>query len=253
MNKIPHMYSTKQMEEIENFITEKFGESSMIAHEIESEYVHTDTMIVTAENGGKAFVTFGMGAREMESPFGAKRCELVMFSGENFDIQSDEFHIIATEITRISKFPFREDTWIGMGHTLDTSAKFKETFGYEYFAFKKLPFRTHLSGIDEEIEFLQLIPIYEEEREWCVRNHTIALMDILNERYDGKEAEVDFKREMIIPEEIDEDDVDECNLRAFLDIDIHTYYELCDYIKSSTDRGINLSCEMIDEWIAEHR
>ena len=138
MNKIPHMYSARQMEEIENFITDKFGDSAYIAHEAESEYIHTDTMIVTTENGGQAFVTFGMGARKMDTPFGEKRCELVMLTGESFDIQSDEWPIIALELTSISKFPFREDTWIGRGHTMNASDKFKETFGYEYFAFEKM-------------------------------------------------------------------------------------------------------------------
>lgn len=41
-------YTPKQMDAIQEFIEENFGEIEYIAHEIESTYVHTDTAIVAS-------------------------------------------------------------------------------------------------------------------------------------------------------------------------------------------------------------
>ena len=66
MDKLPIMYDDRQMNKIQKFITENFGEESeFMSHEIYSEYVHTDVQISTNEKGVKSFVTFGMSAREM--------------------------------------------------------------------------------------------------------------------------------------------------------------------------------------------
>ena len=45
-------YTPKQMEEIIGFIEENFGEGEFIAHETESEYVHTDVNISDDETKG---------------------------------------------------------------------------------------------------------------------------------------------------------------------------------------------------------
>ena len=79
-------YTPKQMEEIIGFIEENFGEGEFIAHERESEYVHTD---VNISNDGemKNFVTFGMGAGRMNAPVEPfERIELIMNASQDVDI-----------------------------------------------------------------------------------------------------------------------------------------------------------------------
>ena len=79
MKKTPYLYNTVQSEEIQEFISNNFGKDcGYIAHEIKSEYVHTDTMLIAPQNTDRTFVTFGMGTRKMNTPNNAKRCELVM-------------------------------------------------------------------------------------------------------------------------------------------------------------------------------
>ena len=67
---LPAMYTPEQLLEIQNFIKANFGsnETDYIAHEMESEYVHTDVLIVDNQVDLKVFASIGMGAREMNSP-----------------------------------------------------------------------------------------------------------------------------------------------------------------------------------------
>lgn len=253
MKNIPITYTAKQSEEIQNFISDHFGEDfDSIVHEIKSDYVHTDIMCLT-DKEKNTFVTFGMGARKMNTPVKTNRCELVMFASSDIELSSKERCIIYNELVSISKFPFREETWLGNGHTMSASNAFKETFGYDYFALIKVPFSTKLTELDGEVTFLLLVPIYEKEREWCVNNHTLAFTDRLNEKYDGKEFDVKFKREMLIPEDIDEDEIFDYNMVIHFGIDMPTYFKLCEYIERASDQGMEITEELIQNWIKINR
>ena len=253
MNKTPIMYTDKQFEELEKHLEENFGSHyDYIVHEIESEYVHTDTFALKTNDGDKIFVTCGMGARAMETPYGCRRCELVMHARNRLPVTSETAMILAGELTKISKFPFREDTWFGTGHTMDVSKKFKETFGYDYVAFMKLPHSASLTGIKEDVDFLLAIPIYEEEREWCVENHTLAFLEKLNEKFEGKELHADFKRELFIPGPLDEDEMYDYNVMTVLGIDKPTLQKLCDYLDEQDQNGIEVTYDMIGKWVFEN-
>ena len=254
MNKTPIMYNDKQFKELENFIEENFGSHyDYIVHEIESEYVHTDTFALKSKDGNKIFVTCGMGARAMNTPFGLKRCELVIQARSRLPVTTENAMILAGELTKISKLPFREDTWLGTGHTMYASEEFKEAFGYDFFAFKKLSISANLTGIDEDIDFLILVPIYAEERQWCVNNHTLAFLDRLNEKYDGTEFNADVQREILLPEDIDEDEIDDDNFMTVLGIDSPTFNKLCEYIVTANDKGIEITNETINNWIKSNK
>ena len=55
MAKTLYLYTDLQMEEIQNFITEKFGDDDgYVSHEIVSEYVHTDSVMVSPEGERRA-------------------------------------------------------------------------------------------------------------------------------------------------------------------------------------------------------
>ncbi len=253
MNKTPIMYTDKQFEELENFIEENFGSHyDYIVHETTSEYVHTDTFALKSKDGNKIFVTCGMGARAMNTPFGLKRCELVMHARSRLPVTSETAMILAGELTKISKFPFREETWLGTGHTMDVSKKFKEAFGYDYVAFMELPHSASLTGIKEDVDFLLAIPIYEAEREWCVENHTLAFLEKLNEKFEGKELYADFKRELFIPEPLDEDELYDYNVMTVLGIDKPTLQKLCDYLDEQDQNGIEVTYDMIGKWVSEN-
>lgn len=253
MNKTAIMYTDKQFEELENFIEENFGSHyDYIVHELTSEYIHTDTFLLKSLCGEKIFVTCGMGARTMTTPNGFIRCELIMKASKKFVSTRKEGMILASELTRISKFPFREDTWLGTGHTIDVSKEFRETFGYDFFAFMKLPISAELSGMKENINFLLVIPMYEAEREWCVKNHTLAFLEKLNEKHKGKEVYADFKREIFIPDDLDEEELADYGAMTALGIDKQTLQKLCDFLEVQEKNGIEITYDMIGKWVKEN-
>ena len=254
MNTTPIMYNNKQFETLEEYIAEKFGARyDSIFHEITSEYVHTDTFIIKTPTGEKQFITCGMGAREMNTPNNFKRCELVMLASNRFVVTREEARVLSAELVRISKFPFRNETWLGTGHTIDTSENFKETFGFDYFAFLKLPLSASIPGIDDYINFLLVVPIYEGEREWCVNNHTLAFLEKLGEKYNGQELYTDSKREPFVPDDLDGDELYDYNLMTTLGIDKPTLHKLCEYLDEQEQNGIEITYEMIGEWVAKNQ
>ena len=62
-NKLLHEYSSEQMDMVMDFIEEKFGKGERnsddcVAHELTSEYVHTD-VVITENDDYQHFVTCG--------------------------------------------------------------------------------------------------------------------------------------------------------------------------------------------------
>lgn len=251
MNKLPVLYTEEQLSELEAFTENNIGSHyDGVMHEIVSEYVHSDVFAVK-RCGFKAFVTRGMGARAMNSPTKTKRCELMLSLSEKTPVESKESVCVAAELTRMSKFPFKENTWFGNGHTMDTSKQFREIFGYSFLAFRKIKDEAKLSEIDEKINFLEAIPIYEEERNWCVENSTNVLIDRLYEKYGDDITRADFKREMLLPE-VTEDELFDYQLMSVFGIDFNTLQKLYDYIEECEEKGIELEYEDIEKWVTKN-
>ena len=51
--------------------------------------------------------------------------------------------------------------------------------------------------------FLEIIPIYADEREWIVKNNSFIYLALLNIKFGNKMCLVDVKREHYIPSEED--------------------------------------------------
>ena len=195
------IYTPKQMEEIIEIISENFGAGEFIAHETKSEYVHTDVNI-SDDGEMKNFVTFGMGAGRMNAPVESfERIELVMNASQDVDII-----VPLGEIVRLSKYPFRNDTWLGMGHTVNFTDDFKKAFGYEYvlLAPSSLVFSPRDTTNDvKNVIFLTVVPIYKDEREWIVENNSFVYLDLLYNKFGDDIFKVDVKREHYIPSNAD--------------------------------------------------
>ena len=181
-------YTPEQMEEIIEFIAKNYEGDGYIAHETESDYVHTDVNI-SADGKMRKFVTFGMGAAKMNSPFEEfTRVELVMSSSLDTDITSRTGRDLLSGLIDLSKYPFRNDTWFGWGHTVDVSKSFAEAFGYEFVLLAPTShvFSPHDTTNDvKNVMFLEIIPIYADERKWIVENDSFVYMDLL---YTEREA-----------------------------------------------------------------
>jgi len=196
------LYNPVQLEQIQEFIYDTFGgeEDGLIAHELTSEYVHTDVQIVAPEGRSRTFVTFGMGAREMNGPHpDLCHVELMMCTSKDLDIYSEDAMKIANELVSLSKFPFRKNTWLHHGHTIEASDTFRETFGFDAFAFISVDF-TKIDGIGE-VNFLLTIPIHKEEREWIMETDTFEGHLMLEEVFGNQLYFADSGRNAFIPDE----------------------------------------------------
>lgn len=181
MIELPAIYTPEQLIEIQNYIAANFGsnETDYIAREIESNYIHTDVLIIDNKNDLKVFASMGMGARAMNTPDNDfNNIELMCFASQDLDVSSEETLLIANAIVRTTKFPFSDNTWFGPGHTINVSDDFKEQFGYDYFLFLYSGFTTVISGIGN-VNYLILIPLYSEERDWIVKNGSTVFLEKL--------------------------------------------------------------------------
>lgn len=252
MDKQPIWYTEEQENEIQAFIALHFGESDFISHELESEYVHTDTALIAPEGQSRTFVTFGMGARPMHSPTQVKRIELAISASPAVDVHSKDAFLLAGEVTHISKYPFREDTWLGEGHTLNASEDFKERFGYAYFAFWDLGLSFRPAGMEDDVQFLALVPLYEEEREWIVNNDSIAFMYHLYDVYGDKMFCADLPRDVCIPD-WDEDEQREQVLMRELNLNLETLYALYERMAAAEENGEEVTNDTIAALLEELR
>ena len=205
INEYCHMYTAEQIDSVMDFIEEKFGgggkRRGQVSHEITSEYIHTDVAI-TRNKDYQHFVTCGMGVREMSNWMimaeeELKRLEVFFILSRKYKLSEKDKLILCAELTRITKYPFRNNTFFGPGHTIDASKEFKQRFGYDYFLFF-LPVEKMCVENIGDVHFIPLIPIYEEEREWMVKNDSFEWLLGAAETLDDI-FKIDNKREVFIP------------------------------------------------------
>lgn len=185
MIELPTMYTPEQLMEIENYIATNFGSNATdyVAHEIESKYVHTDILIIDNPKDLKVITSIGMGARRMDAPNDSfKNIEIMGFTSKKLKLKSKEELLLANEIIRLTKLPFSNNTWFGPGHTVNASRKFQEAFGYDYFLLAYSGFSVEISDIGN-INFLTLIPLYENERNFIVENGDTEYLEKLLDEY----------------------------------------------------------------------
>lgn len=193
--KKPVCYTPRQAEQMQEFIEETFGDGDegIIGHEIKSEYVHTDVLAVTTGEGDTCFATCGMGARQTNAPLPSLcRTELLMYASEEVAHSSREEAVIMGELQRLSKYPFKNNTFFGPGHTIDASAHFAQTFGFSAFVF--LPFETVEPEDLGQVQFLLAVPIYQEERKRMMEDDPFRVIRQLQEAYEEELYHADSKR-----------------------------------------------------------
>lgn len=200
-------YTPKQMNRVTDFIKEKFGDGNSqevgwIIHEIKSEYVHVD-VDVTGNEDFQYFVTFGMGSREMSDYVTymeeeLSRLELNIMLSIEYKLTDKDKLLIASELQKIAKYPFRENTFFAPGHTINVSKEFKKKFGYDYVLFFVPTESLFVEGLGK-VHFIPLIPIYEQEREWMAKNNSFDWLIPFFETHDMDSIVLDKQREIFIP------------------------------------------------------
>ncbi len=200
-----YLYSEDEMRVVENHIREYIGSFDSVFHEIVSEDIHVDIIIVPPANGRNHYTvtTLGMGAYLMDIPKKFQdsvcpRIELAItlpatwdFSEEAMQDESNYWPIRL--LKNLAHLPIYCDTFLAPTHTVDNEDFYGNTkfsgvvldFLQDYFPLDDDDaYKAHYCDISEDegsVQFLQVIPLYKEELDYAVENGSPSLFDIMEE------------------------------------------------------------------------
>lgn len=187
-------YNPDEMKCIEDFVEENIGEISNVFHEIVSPDIHVDILIVppTEKRDFYSLVTMGMGAHKMNVPEELEdaeidRAELIISLPKDWDIQSEEekWYWPLRCLKALARLPINEDSWLGWGHTIANGEPYAENTGFNGVVLFDSPLIDDEAVCElpngERVTFYQVIPLYEDEMDYKIRNDGDALLDLLLE------------------------------------------------------------------------
>lgn len=187
----PEVYDEEEVEALDAHIEKYFGASENVFHEIVSPDIHVDIYVIepTPERNFYTLITVGMGAHLMDVPeeldeYKLKRAEMVIYLPADWDIYNgdEEYYWPLRWLKILARLPIKHDTWLGWGHTVPNGGPFADN--------------TLLSGVmlinpedveegaaicelpnGEEVNFYQVIPVYEEEMNYKIEHGAEGLLD----------------------------------------------------------------------------
>ncbi|MCL2032857.1 MAG: suppressor of fused domain protein [Methanomassiliicoccaceae archaeon] len=195
---LPELYTEHEMEAVESHIAAKFGDFKNVFHEIFSPDIHVDICIVdpAPRRNYYTLVTMGMGAHRMKVPRelrgkGLDRAEVLIALPPDWDIQNEDenWYWPIRCLKSIARLPGDNRTWLGYGHTVSNEEPYADNtelcgalitmpylFGQEA-AVCSLP-----NG--DEINFYQVLPLYEDEMDFKIEHGAEALEDLFPKDFD---------------------------------------------------------------------
>ena len=209
---LPEVYSEQEMEAIEAHINARFGRFDNVFHEIVSPDIHVDICVIKpeAERNYYTLVTMGMGAHRMNVPreLNAKafeRAELLIALPPDWEIEnSDEkWYWPLRWLKVLARLPGEHNTWLGYGHTVPNGQPFAENtklcgvlLTMPYF-FGTQAASCNLPG-GGEVNFYQVLPVYEEEMNFKIEHGAEALENLFPDDFD---LVVDIARKSVVDED----------------------------------------------------
>ncbi len=187
----PEMYSEKEMETVDRFINQSYGEFPVVFHEKVSPDIHVDICIIppTEERNYYTLVTMGMGAHKMNTPpelaqYKLERAELLITLPADWEVRSpDEIWYWPIRLLKsTARLPIACDTWLGWGHTVDNGKAYADNTEFcGALLIDPMTGKNNLCMLPngESVNFYQLIPIYREEMEYKIENDTDKLLQLM--------------------------------------------------------------------------
>ena len=190
----PELYTEEEMSAIEEHIKNTFGEFENVFHELVSPDIHVDICIVppTEERDYYTLVTMGMGAHRMNVPeelaeYKLERAELAIalpadWKLDQESMKDEKWYWPIRLLKSLARLPIASDTWLGFGHTMDNKENFAENTKL-CAAILTGPQSTEEGGEvctlpgGEEVNFYQVIPLYEDELDYKLEHDVDALLD----------------------------------------------------------------------------
>ena len=189
----PEVYTEEEMEAVEGHIQQYFGEFEQVFHELASPDIHVDICIVPPSEGRGYYtlVTMGMGAHRMNVPeelaeYKLERAELAIalppdWKLDEESLKDERWYWPIGLLKVLARLPISNDTWLGFGHTMDKQSPFAEDTKL------KAAILTGPQGVEEggevctlpsgeEVNFYQVIPLYQDEMEYKMEHDADALL-----------------------------------------------------------------------------
>ena len=190
----PEVYTEEEMEAVEGHIQQYFGKFENVFHELVSPDIHVDICMVppTEERDYYTLVTMGMGAHRMNVPeelaeYKLERAELAIalpadWKLDQESMKDEKWYWPIRLLKSLARLPIASDTWLGFGHTMDNQEDFAENTKL-CAAILTGPQGTQdgsevcpLPG-GEEVNFYQVIPLYEDELDYKLEHDADALLN----------------------------------------------------------------------------
>ena len=190
----PEVYTEEEMEAVEEHIEQYFGKFENVFHELVSPDIHVDICIVppTEERDYYTLVTMGMGAHRMNVPeelaeYKLERAELAIalpadWKLDQESMKDEKWYWPIRLLKSLARLPINCDSWLGHGHTVENREPFADN--------TKLCTATLIGpqGTEdgsevctlpggEEVNFYQVIPLYEDELDYKLEHDVDALLD----------------------------------------------------------------------------
>ena len=193
-NSEPEVYSEDEMSAIEQHIKNTFGEFENVFHELVSPDIHVDICVVppSEERDYYTLVTMGMGAHRMNVPeelaeYKLERAELAIALPSDWkldeeSLKDERWYWPIGLLKVLARLPISNDTWLGFGHTMDNKENFAENTKL-CAAILTGPQSTEEGGEvctlpgGEEVNFYQVIPLYEDELDYKLEHDVDALLN----------------------------------------------------------------------------
>jgi len=195
---LPELYTEEEWDAVDMHIASNFGNYENVFHEIVSPDIHVDIYIVdpTPERNYYTLVTMGMGAHRMNVPKELRkdkldRAEIMICLPPDWDIKNDDerWYWPIRWLKILARLPGEYDTWLGYGHTVPNEEPFADntklcgvmlTMVYQFSPAASLCVLPN----GDEVNFYQMLPIYQEEMDFKLENDAEALEDLFTDDFD---------------------------------------------------------------------
>ena len=190
----PEVYTEEEMEAVEEHIEQYFGKFENVFHELVSPDIHVDICVVppSEERDYCTLVTMGMGAHRMNVPeelaeYKLERAELAIalpadWKLDQESMKDEKWYWPIRLLKSLARLPINCDSWLGHGHTVENREPFADN--------TKLCTATLIGPQDtedgsevctlpggEEVNFYQVIPLYEDELDYKLEHDVDALLN----------------------------------------------------------------------------
>ena len=190
----PEVYTEEEMEAVEGHIEQYFGKFENVFHELVSPDIHVDICVVppSEERDYCTLVTMGMGAHRMNVPeelaeYKLERAELAIalpadWKLDQESMKDEKWYWPIRLLKSLARLPINCDSWLGHGHTVENREPFADN--------TKLCTATLIGPQDtedgsevctlpggEEVNFYQVIPLYEDELDYKLEHDVDALLN----------------------------------------------------------------------------